>query len=322
MAQLIEFPTGAERSGRILGEKRMNRAQLFATRLRQLREARSFTQEGLALESGVSERTLSRLENGESSPRKVTGERLAKALRVDPAILTGEKPIPPDLAHTGASVEEAAYQLNVRVRPAVRNAYELAARQYKVSVTKIAQLAPLLFVIVAEASLSHRRAKLSECQTKMDELREAVDKLPRGNVPMEDDDIWWEEEESLSKNEVFGPNAADSDNPFATYLEALAARYAGDDVSIDAVAPNWTGYRVCRSAALALAEGDEALRDSLLTGEALIHQIPRGLTSEQRIAWMLEHKTMAREFEEEPSEETPEELPMLDIPILDLDIQF
>ena len=127
-------------------------------RVRKLRDRLSLSQEGLAKRAdNLNKQTIYRLEKRRSPVRKGTLGRLAQALGVDPEVLTGEKPIPSDASQPSASEDEASYQLNVRVDAAVRNAFELVARRYKISVPKIAQLAPLLFVIIAEQSLKHRR---------------------------------------------------------------------------------------------------------------------------------------------------------------------
>lgn len=316
MAQMIEFPSGAERSATILRREPMTMAQVIGKRLKQLREQCGLTKARLSeMARGVSARTISRLENGDGLPHRGTIKRLAKALDVDPGVLTGEKPMPAFVGQPNVTAEGPAYPFYVRVHPAIRNSFELVARRYRVSVPKIAQLAPLLFVILAEASLSQRSNKVDECRAKIEELKRAASDLPYGGIPVIDEDIEWEEN-AIRKHDVFGrtlPNAArdswDSDNPFATYLEVLAARYAAGDVTIDAVGPTSADYRVCPSAALALAGGVHDLADSVLNGEVLIHKMLRGLTPEQRIARMRDLEAPVRGTEEEIPDEVPEQLP-------------
>ncbi len=59
----------------------------FGRRLRQLREDRGFSQEGLALESGVARSYLGGIERGEKNPALDHIVRLAVTLQVQPADL-------------------------------------------------------------------------------------------------------------------------------------------------------------------------------------------------------------------------------------------
>ena len=63
--------------------------QSLGRRLRGLREEASLTQEALAAAAGIGRVTLSRLENGEQSPRHETLLFIARALQVSPALLFG-----------------------------------------------------------------------------------------------------------------------------------------------------------------------------------------------------------------------------------------
>ena len=58
-------------------------------KIRELREAASLTQEGLAHEAGISTSTLSRIERGNYQPRMDTLRKLAQALKVPVANLLG-----------------------------------------------------------------------------------------------------------------------------------------------------------------------------------------------------------------------------------------
>jgi hypothetical protein len=226
----------------------------------------------------------------------------------------------------GTAAEEAAYQLNVRLDAAVRNAFELAARRYGVSVSKIATLAPLLFVILAEASLRDQSKKVEQYWAKRDEFDAIDSQLPQleeSIVFVSRDDEVHDIEDSIAKNDVFGrrlwrtmPDDWDRDNPFATYLRALTS--GREDITICAVGPKSTDYQVCRSEAERLA--GEEFADWLLDGEVPIHLMLRALPKqagiEDRIAWMREHKISVVKVEEE----TPIDVPEVPAIALDLDI--
>ena len=56
----------------------------LGSRIKQLRNQRAMSQEALAEESGLSLRTIQRIENGSSNPTGDTLKRLAQALNVSP----------------------------------------------------------------------------------------------------------------------------------------------------------------------------------------------------------------------------------------------
>jgi hypothetical protein len=149
-------------------------------------------------------------------------------------MLTGESPIPHEqLRLPGVP---SVSQLNVRVNAAIRNAYELAARRYGVSTTKIAQLAPLLFVIFAEESLEYRREKLAELESVLDRRDELESELSYLPTPISSAGNPHEqlsaERRSIAGRDLFGRCLGDicgsdwfeaPDNPFEAYLRAKAS---------------------------------------------------------------------------------------------------
>ena len=180
-----------------------------AERLKRMRERSGLTQDQLAGKARLNKQTVYRLERENRPIRKRNLERLAQGLAVDPEVLTGEKPIP-DASQSSAPADEIAYQLNVRVDAAVRNAFELAARRYGVSVAKIAQLAPLLFVSIAEASLKHRREKLDEFKAACDRIVELGSVLPHFpgscfyGMEYDQEQSIQDEEASIDSRDLFG----------------------------------------------------------------------------------------------------------------------
>ena len=305
-------------------------------RLITMRKRRGLSQAQLADEArhpdnpkiALTKNTVYRLEKGKCPPRRGTVERLAKALKVDFEVLTGAKPLPEEAASAVPRQEDAAYRIPGRISPAIRNAYELAARQYRVPVQKIAQLAPLLFTILAEASLTHQRETAERYWAKREEF-DVVDQ----QIPSLDEIVVFdyrdqnieEIEKAVEKKDVFGrslwralPADWDRDNPFAEYLSAAAAKYGEN--TVNAAGPTATDYRVCRDAAAALAQGDKELANSLLDGLIPLHQMPRGLTREQRIEWLRDHRNPTSELDQETEEEVPEEASIVPPELLNIKI--
>jgi transcriptional regulator with XRE-family HTH domain len=317
MAQVIEFP-GAGGMATSLGAEPTGITRVIAERVKQLRNSHRLTLAELARITGVSERTIHRIESGKTSPRKFTLERLSKrGFKIDPEVLTGGKPLPSDINQLSKPADEASYQFNVRLQPAIRNAYELTARQYGVSVQKLAQLAPLMFVILAEKSLENLSRKVDEYWESREKFKKSNSELPDLKyctyLDERDSDIE-AIDKSISEKDLFGrslwkdtpPEDWDQDNPFCTYLKVLMA--GRDDISISAVGPISTNYRVCRAEAMELVGNDQNAAERLLSGQVAIDKDFRRLkTAEERVKWICENQIPESEMEDQIQEKAPEE---------------
>lgn len=277
--------------------------RLDSARLQLLRKQRGLSQRKLARKAGLSEQSIYRWEHegGIKLIRDKNLIKIADAFDCDPEVLTGGKPLPSDASPTHAAPEETAYQLNVRVDAAVRNAFELVARRYRISVPKIAQLAPLLFVVVAEASLKRRRQEL-------DELRAARDRLEHSGLAIMTQDLDERieaERESIEDDDIFG-RKREGDSPFEAFLRGLTAD--DNEITIRTLDSISTDYRVCRSVAARLASDDAEVTSWLLNGEVPIHRMPRGFeTDEERIEWIGQNRTSVNKIPEQILEEFPED---------------
>jgi transcriptional regulator with XRE-family HTH domain len=285
-------------------------------RLKEIRLLRKLSQEALSKKAKLSKESIHRLERGvQSGARPKTIDGLVKALEVEPGVLTGVLPIPtrdstaPDTPDTALF---EMYPMNYRVDGAVRNAFMIAALRYQVPVARIVELAPLLFVLAAEASLERRRAKLAELQDVFDRgdaLRPNFPHLPYEIVPnFRADDAFAAEEESIDRHDILATTLPDEifdtkpvakdydedeDNPFVVSLQAEAERLKGV-VVIERFHRHDTTFHVCPKDALALAGGDAKLADSILRGCIVLHKMPRELFSDNstkaRIAWLQEQE--------------------------------
>ena len=284
-------------------------------RLKQVREIRKLTQPELADRSKVNKQTIYRYENPKftGAIRAKNLKKVADALGVDVDVLTGAEPIPFELLHAPHAVEEASYQLNVRIDAPIRNAYELVAHRYNISATKIAQLAPLLFSIVVERSFNYRRKKLAAIEQALEnyvEAKKAADHMPGLWVDTSELERSIEAERaSIETKDLFGENGYDIDrnfdlevlNPFRSYLVALVENH--HDIELADVGPTSTAYRVCRSEATDLASGDQEVAKWILAGEVPIHRMPRGLDSDEaRLEWMRANRLSPRPIRERLAE--------------------
>lgn len=272
-------------------------------RLREMRGRRGLPMHTLAERAGLSKDTLWRIENG-SQPgnREDTQRRLARTLGVEPGVLTGARPLPePD--------RRPRRRWTVEVTEATRNAAILAARRYGVSEGLIVELAPLLFVLAAEASLGRRRAALATLETALEKAREAGAGMPHlagvGEATEAVRAAVAAEERSVAKREIFAADidagvlgalgeaggAPGADNPLAKYLGDEAHRASVAAPGLAEVA-SVTGDRVdaalCREEASELGGGDARVMAAIIAGEVSLAEMPQALWSDgqARLAWL------------------------------------
>ena len=304
------------------------RKPIIPSVVRTLRERLSLSQKELAAKAGVSKDSLSRLERGEQSgTAQRTQTDLAKALDVAPAVLTGDQEIPPLSGQEMPSKWEAPRdQWNIRVDSAVRNAFALTAIRYQIPVTRIVELAPLLFVLTAEQSLERRRSRLADLQEKLadvDVVAAEFHHLPQTlNPGYIADETIRAERQSISKHDLLAVGLsdqlypeyelqkpdydADEDNPFVSDLKDMVERTAataGGIAEISSFSRDRTDFQVCGQEALDLAGGDKELAQGILSGWAPIHEMRELLGSDQlpqRILWLRqkreEHQASMRQL--------------------------
>ena len=279
-------------------------------RLRTVREKKGFTRPQLEKRSGITVRTIQRLEqepHRSQKTREDTLNRLAKALSVEPGVLTGDLPLP---EFDKSPVSDPA--------PKVRLAYDLIKRRYGVSRTEIINMAPLFFALLAEDSLAQRRKKLKEADeaiSQLDDLRNEVGHW----IFLDATTVAWNassaEEDSIAGADIFGEHLFDSpsglpdepfdpdkDNPFVHYLRKLANKPTiRSVVNVDGGVLNiasdfkFPHYEICSEELNHITNGSEDAKRTLETGCARIAEIPEKLMAEdageERAKW-LENKLL------------------------------
>ena len=291
---------------------------LHSSRLYDLRKAKNLSRDGLSRLSKVSVRTIQRLESpgeGNNNPHGNTLNRLAKALQVEPGVLTGDLPLP-DSGNAPAS-EPRRVQVSAEIAPKARLAYDLVKRRYGVSATEIINMAPLFFALLAEGSLALRREKLEEAGEairRLDQMSDEVGHWIFGGattVALNADTL---EGESIAKADLFGEHllsdAHDTltdepfdpavGNPFACYLSRLAAdldERSVIDIQDRALSygtpwPKFPDYDLCNGHLDGVTNGSVDARRALETGYVRLSDIPDELlgkdAGEERSAWLEE----------------------------------
>lgn len=129
--------------------------------LRTVRRKKGFTRPELEKLSGITVRTIQRLEqepHRSQKTREDTLNRLAKALSVEPDVLTGDLPLPESDDTLSDDLDRVP--IGAQIAPKTRLAYDLIKYRYNVSATEIINMAPLFFVLLASGSLAWRKEKL------------------------------------------------------------------------------------------------------------------------------------------------------------------
>jgi transcriptional regulator with XRE-family HTH domain len=236
--------------------------------------------------------TISRIERGKPTRvRERTLKELARVLEVGPE----------DLCPTA---EAERSEMKLRIETAARNALTLVAYRYGIRRERIVEIAPLLFYIAVEQSLQVRQKRITELRDAANavfDLYRGIPHLPR-YWPVDENAVS-SEEASISARDFFGVKVAADEphfwsefddnfdnskqNPFVAFLrEALAT------VSNPAVAEtlSWgpddsPDYKICAEEAATIVGNDSSAADTILRGNAALHEMPKGLSPAQRAEW-------------------------------------
>ncbi len=267
-------------------------------RLRTLRQRKKLSRPDLERVSGITVRTIQRLENEPDKCRKTredTVNELAKALDVEPGVLTGELPLPePDEAPAS---EPDPVRIGAQIAPKVRLAYDLIKRRYGVNATDVITMAPLFFALLAEGSLTWRREKSQLADDGFDLL------LKSGIAHDVLDEPFRNEDESIDKADIFGEHLFNNEfgpepfdpsieNPFANYLCKLS-----DDLEIHPGVVNvdkgglsfgspaeFPDYNIWNDEIERITNGSAAAKRALETGFTRLLDIPEELMAEDKDA--------------------------------------
>jgi transcriptional regulator with XRE-family HTH domain len=274
-----------------------SRIKELAKRLKELRKRQGLSQQALSKKaekarSRVSAQQIWRIESGkQETVRVLTVERLARALDVTPEILTGPAPLPEPGPTRPERPSGEDYSINVQVDGAVRNAFTLVQMRYRAPISRIVELAPLLFVLTAEASLERRKSIAKNLEEAFDHARDLLVSRPYHDLALSPPgfEAVDSEKRSISTRDIWGealsgdpiePNYDESrHNPFVVYLQEVAPANAGV-ASIHRSDRTSSEFDVCYEDTLKLTGGDEQLAKSIIEGEIILHTILAELRSD------------------------------------------
>ena len=277
-------------------------------------EKARLSQQGLADVSGVSKKTIARIEKNKSSANSTTAKRLAKALGVTPEELA--KPFDPSANQEKDLLKFHGYR---KVRLSLQGntllALQMVEKCYGISQRDQLALAPLLAGLLAEGSLAWRKCRLEELENVPDMLREAdfgcnVFNIAGGRA----EEAMSNERESIKEREIFGDRVmkyaeqwgvdTDPGSPFVEYLRHFAKESGTEFIKVlpedYPEADNWMTSKNLPQASvhysINAAELDRLVGDNEWAGWALrqgfvkIGDIPQELLGnddlEKRVAWI------------------------------------
>ena len=275
--------------------------KIDSDRLRTLRKLKKLSRPDLERASGINMRTIQRLENEpdkSNTTREDTVNRLAKALEVEPGVLTCELPMPA----LDEAPENESFRIGARVTSKVRLAYDLIKRRYGVNTNDLVNMAPFFFTLLAEGSLAHRRNELEEADSHWQQITSSHRVFGTAIALAEMNSVV--EEESIRKNDIFGEhllsdsygmtdNAFDpsEDNPFAGYLCKMAADLDNpgavvvDGSQLDfRLEFRFPHYGVCDDVLDEIANGSPIGRAVLEMGFLRTSEIPQDLMAKDKDA--------------------------------------
>ena len=260
--------------------------------LKRARENKGLSQEELASAANLDPSTISRIERGiPSRIRKNNLEKLAVALATKPEELCEAPTSDPDLVKLPMDV-------------AARNALELVAQRFGVKRRCIIGLAPLLFYLMAEKSLSARRTLLEEIRetaNSLDNLQSRMPHLP--SLWPVDEEAFLAERKSIEARDLFGRGLANRDffgqrgkyykddehNPFAAFLTEALGKTRGPNDATEPVRCTTTSspsYWICYEEAAEKVAGDEDAAWAIVGGEVALHEMTTKATPAERAQWV------------------------------------
>ncbi len=306
--------------------------QIHRETLKTLRDSKGFTQEKLSDKSGITKRTISRIEVGKGGKTRAhTVKQIAKTLGVLPEALCKA----PDAEAKEEEEFRRLFASNVynlkkhHLDGETLIAYDLVDKHYGVSMRQLVNVAPLLFTLLAEMSLADRRRRAKETKAALEAHQPTLtDFFANRDGPPDDflavpkfkgfDSGMFEffsglgSEERVSRSSLFrylwdSDFGYHVDNAFTDFLKQLARELGDDNEALD---PEQVAFKPDISFAVSifseylknLTGGSRRADFALSRGHVRIQQIPDELMEEgedaasRRKKW-LEEKVPDEEWE-------------------------
>ena len=216
--------------------------------------------------------------------------------------------VPETLGKPGVKPERV--QIGALVSSKARLAYDLVNRLYGVSATETINVAPLLFVLLAESSLTWRRKKLNEMMDSFNQAEEVAKNSTHVFIEDATGRAWEyidQERSSVEGGDIFGRHTRDKfleeprledANPFTNYLHKLVGELRGSEikgknkvesavnVSRDesAAFSKFPDYAICSDEVDTISNNSPNARRALEMGQVRLADIPEELMTNDKAA--------------------------------------
>lgn len=274
--------------------------------LKHLRGFRSLSQDDLAAASGVSKKTIARIETSKAKkPNASTKKRLAHALNVTVHDLSQT---PDKLGDLGKKSIPSGYRkLTETISGDAHLSFDMVHSIYGISRQTQVDMAPLLMALFAEASLASRRKKLADIDVAVADLMAmGTGHLSFTNAALRVQDAACGEEDSIAARDVFGKKVAEDtfelgfdpglQNPFADFLRDFASEVSSEFIELDSYGEPWINangmpdYRVGRNVIEKITGDDYWAKYALESGRVHVGDIPKEFMNvekqDERINWL------------------------------------
>ena len=248
------------------------------------------SQEELGEKSRISKKSISRIESGEmKEPRARTIKLLAEALNIAEDTLSR----PPDKSpEQAADASEYFYRkLTTHLSPEANLAFNFVEERYGVKSEDLIEMAPLSFLLLAEASLNWRRARNIDVKNAFDRLRHPYLEF---TFALEDTEQFVGfDDSSIEEADIFGKMLQKElkslggnftcYNPFIEYLKRASTKHAPSLVEIKPSDTSQTvpSYMIRTAKIEELTGGDDRARYALARGYARKGDIPAELLGDE-----------------------------------------
>ncbi len=275
-------------------------------KLNAIRTAKGLTFKEMKKRSGLSLRNLKKLESEKEGkdvkPNKRTIDGLCKALGVEPGHLSGELDLPPEVYK---KAEGEPTRRSVSLRFGRKQELELIQRVYRVSAEQVMNMAPFLFVLMAEGSLKWRREMVQDIYDTLHKYKNANHLSfahTRNNWGADFHMFLDFEDDSISSRDIFGESLQDNEivhgvdtsfrtengNPFSDYLCKLAKEISEDFLEVySRYGDELPSYELLRGEMEKVCRGNHLCREAIRWGDFSIKDIPEDLDDiEEFNAWV------------------------------------
>ncbi|MCY4381711.1 MAG: helix-turn-helix transcriptional regulator [Nitrospinae bacterium] len=283
--------------------------------LKHWRKKRGFSQQKLAEEAGIDQKTVARIEIGKGGEtRSDTAKRITDALRVKPETLA-EAPDADARRDEEVRKKFGAGVFNRKLRLDGDDviAYDLVQDRYGVGMYDLIKIAPLTFSLLAEKSLAERRCRLKAMEESKNDFSEHIRWMPDYETVLST------ERGSLESRDLFGRHIAlpslghdmqswgsvesyffeDARSPFLDFLIKQAESLGPDNEAIDPEEIENFGnfddlprFNLFEKYRKSLTGGSARADYALTRGKVRIGQIPKELRGEdedvtsERVKWL------------------------------------